>query len=446
MGRWTEQQVAQLAPDASSVAAARKLAKPGPWFDTGSTDALVWGKCQGSGSTPYQVSVDLTGPAFKCSCPSRKFPCKHGLALLLLWVSGDGSVADVDAPADFAGDWAQQRQDRASSAASGPKKEVDPAAQAKRVEERKATMTAGMADFGLWLGDLVRNGIAGLRQQPYAFWDDTAARLVDAQLPGLADRVRAMGSLVVARPDWTDVLLAEIGRWWTATRAWTQLDHLSPDDVGNLRAYVGWPYSTDEIRQGEGVTDRWQVLGVHRTEEGRLQLQRTWLRGLASGEVVVVLDFANIGGALGVAKVVGTVVDGTMARYPGTWPCRALFVDEPAAGEQATTLPGATTITAHLERFSDALGAAPWLDRIPVGIAAATISFGDDAVGDDAGDRDGSVWLVDAEGGALPLASGVAVWDLLSWTGGAPADVFGELEGGALRPLTVVVGGAVVPL
>jgi uncharacterized Zn finger protein len=27
------------------------------------------------------VSVDLSGPAFRCTCPSRKFPCKHGLAL-----------------------------------------------------------------------------------------------------------------------------------------------------------------------------------------------------------------------------------------------------------------------------------------------------------------------------------------------------------------------------
>ena len=63
MTRWTPQQVAALAPDASSLAAARRLARPGPWSDTGSTDTLVWGKCQGSGKTPYQVSVDLTGPA-----------------------------------------------------------------------------------------------------------------------------------------------------------------------------------------------------------------------------------------------------------------------------------------------------------------------------------------------------------------------------------------------
>ena len=46
-----------LAPDDSSRKAARGLAKPGPWSELGSTDALVWGKCQGSGKTPYQVIV-----------------------------------------------------------------------------------------------------------------------------------------------------------------------------------------------------------------------------------------------------------------------------------------------------------------------------------------------------------------------------------------------------
>jgi len=101
--------VAGLAPDASSLAAARKLARPGPWSDTGSTETLLWGKCQGSGKTPYQVSIDLTGPAFRCTCPSRKLPCKHGLALLLLWVEGSGSVEEAAEAAGFAREWAAER-------------------------------------------------------------------------------------------------------------------------------------------------------------------------------------------------------------------------------------------------------------------------------------------------------------------------------------------------
>ena len=78
--RWTTQQVAALAPDPKVAAAARGLTSLRTWSELGCTDSLLWGKCQGSGKSPYQVTVDLTEPAFKCSCPSRKFPCKHGVA------------------------------------------------------------------------------------------------------------------------------------------------------------------------------------------------------------------------------------------------------------------------------------------------------------------------------------------------------------------------------
>jgi len=40
----------------------------------------------------------LSEPAFKCSCPSRKFPCKHGLGLLLLYAS-DQAAFNVAEPA-----------------------------------------------------------------------------------------------------------------------------------------------------------------------------------------------------------------------------------------------------------------------------------------------------------------------------------------------------------
>ena len=63
MPRWNLAAVEKAAPDAGSLAAARKLARPGPWSETGSSDTLVWGKCQGSGKTPYQVSIDLMAAA-----------------------------------------------------------------------------------------------------------------------------------------------------------------------------------------------------------------------------------------------------------------------------------------------------------------------------------------------------------------------------------------------
>lgn len=80
---WSEAQVLAVAPDEASVKAARKLAGQSGWSDLGAGSGLLWGRCKGSGKNPYQVTIDLSAPAYTCSCPSRKFPCKHALALLL---------------------------------------------------------------------------------------------------------------------------------------------------------------------------------------------------------------------------------------------------------------------------------------------------------------------------------------------------------------------------
>ena len=435
MTRWTAAQVAGLAPDAASLTAARRLARPGPWSDTGSTETLLWGKCQGSGKTPYQVSIDLTAPAFRCSCPSRKFPCKHGLALLLLWMDGSGSVADMTEAAGFAQEWAAERSARAEVRAAGeaarPTRTPDPAAAAKRLEERLALMDGGMDDFARWLTDLVRGGTATARQQSYAWWDGTAARLVDAQLPGLADDVRSVGGAVSGRPDWAERLLVALGRWWTATRAWAARESLDEHQMGDLRAYLGWSTSTESVRRGDAVKDRWLVLGAHRTDDGRLQQQRTWLRGAATGETVQVLDFAAGGQVLPVARVVGSSLDATLARYPGAAVRRALFVDEPVVADEPGRMPSGSTLESARSVAARAWGLNPWARRVPVVLDDVRVGL----------DR-----VVDAEGAGVALADDADVWSLLALTGGRPTQLFGELEETRLRPLTVVVDGELVGL
>jgi hypothetical protein len=434
MARWTEAQVVKLAPDDSSVAAARRLTNPAVWSDTGSTQILVWGKCQGSGKTPYQVSVDLAGPAFRCSCPSRKFPCKHALALLLLWVRGGGAVADAEQAAAFAQEWADERGQRTQKRVATEEKAPDPAAQAKRLEDRLALMSAGLDDFGRWLQDLVRAGTASARQQPYGWWDETAARLVDAQLPGLAEQVRTMAGEVHRREDWADHLLAVCGRWWTATQAWPRRDGLDRDAFADLRAYLGWAQPTAEVRAADAYAGTFLVLGGHRTDDGRLQQQRTWLRDEATGELLVVLDFAAGGQVLAVPQLAGTVLTATVGRYPGTPPKRALFATDPVATGQSRTLPDPVGIAEALVRRAARLTAGPWLDRVPVVLGAVALTSGDRPhVRDAAGDR-------------LDLTDDIPLWLLLALTGGQPVDLFGELEGGRFRPLRVADDGKVLPL
>ncbi|MGW5419619.1 SWIM zinc finger family protein, partial [Streptomyces sp. NPDC003943] len=123
--RWTSDQVLALAPDDASRRAGSKLGTPGPWTGTGTGPGAgtgagagaVWGLCKGSGRTPYRTVVDVTGPAYRCSCPSRKFPCKHALGLLLLWAAGEVEAA-TEVP-DWAAEWLASRQARATAAADG---------------------------------------------------------------------------------------------------------------------------------------------------------------------------------------------------------------------------------------------------------------------------------------------------------------------------------------
>jgi hypothetical protein len=108
--KWTPQQVLGLAPDASAAKAGQGLGTPRPSSEVGRDDRALWGLCQGSGKKPYQTQVDLSEPAFKCSCSSRKFPCKHALGLLLVWTSTN-TVPAAKRPA-WVEEWLASRESR----------------------------------------------------------------------------------------------------------------------------------------------------------------------------------------------------------------------------------------------------------------------------------------------------------------------------------------------
>ena len=207
----------------------------------------------------------------------------------------------------------------------------------KRLEKRLNLMSAGAEEFETWLCDLYRKGFAAARQQPYGFWEQPAARLLDSQLPGLAQRVREVPSRLYG-DDWADVLLTETGRWFIAVRAWKRRDELDDADLANLRVFLGWPIPTDEVRATEPIHDTWVVRGLHRTDDGRLKSQRTWLLGTTTGTQALLLDFAAAGAFLDAGHVVGSQVTGPLALYPGSGIRRGLFTDEGSSAGSTPTI------------------------------------------------------------------------------------------------------------
>src|SRR5262245_45411607 len=108
---WTVDQVLGLATDDGSAKAGQGLARASKWKELGQTAHALWGAIQGSGEDPYRVRIDLTEPAFKCSCPSRKIPCKHGLGLLLILAEHPGTVPTATPP-DWVAEWLAERAKR----------------------------------------------------------------------------------------------------------------------------------------------------------------------------------------------------------------------------------------------------------------------------------------------------------------------------------------------
>ncbi|NEQ26965.1 MAG: SWIM zinc finger family protein, partial [Microcoleus sp. SIO2G3] len=258
--QWTADQILALAPDAASAKNGRSLATLRKWAALGSSDRAIWGECQGSGKTPYRTQIDLSEPAFRCSCPSRKFPCKHGLGLFLLWTEQPFDRAE---PPDWVTEWLTGREQRQEKAAN---RTVDADAQAKRAGDRQRKITAGIQDLRLWLEDRVRQGLANLPQEPYPFWDAPAARLVDAQAPGLARQVRELATVVHTGNDWIDRLLGQLARLYLLTEGFDRLETLPPQVQADLRTQIGWTIAQEEVLAAPGQADLWLVVG-QRTEK-----------------------------------------------------------------------------------------------------------------------------------------------------------------------------------
>ncbi|MEW2291847.1 SWIM zinc finger family protein [Streptomyces sp. NPDC006743] len=434
--RWSADQVLALAPDVASRKAGSKLGTAGPWSEAGSTDeGTVWGLCKGSGSKPYQTVVDLadaSGPAYKCSCPSRKFPCKHALGLLLLWAGGEDAVATV--PAAGTPQWAEQwlagRRKRASEKteqAAGPAGgAADPRAALRRAERRAERITAGATELEQRLADLLRGGLATAEQAGYGLWEETAARMVDAQAPGLAARVRELGAIPSSGPGWPVRLLEECALLHLLDQGWLHRERLPQDLAATVRSRVGLPGSAE----GPPVRDRWLVLAQYDTADAKLTTRRIWLHGTGSGRTVLLLSYGAAGRAPEPALPVGLYLEAEVTPYPGAGQLRAALGEQFAPPAPTRTRPPGVSTAQAVARYGEALRDDPWLESVPVTLG--------EVVPVPAGD---SWQLADAESDhALPLTplarSRPGLWRLVALSGGAPVTVFGECGHRGFTPLT----------
>ncbi len=431
--QFTVEQVMGLAPDDSSAKAAKGLVVPAKWPLLGVSDEALWGECQGSGSKPYQVQMDLSGPTFRCTCPSRKFPCKHGLALLLLHTQQRDAFS-TSAPPAWVSEWLALRQQRAAKQEQkkgaegiGEAAVADPQAAAKREARRLERMAAGAADLQRWMADQVRQGLANLSLQGAAM-QALAARMVDAQAPGLAFRIRQMQDIVdKGGLDWPARVLAHMGRLQLLLDAFQGKEALPLSTQADVLAAMGWAVDKEEVlAQGEQVTDTWIVLGQSMEENAKLWERRVWLRGQSSGRHALLLDFSHGNRHFEYSFFTGTSVKMKLAFFPGTASLRALAVNSPETCTGSVTVPQTGPLDQALINIADFVAANTWQLLLPFFTAEGFVRARN------------SGWALQIDGGhSLPLTLNEDDgWQLTALGGGAPMTIFGEWNGERLRPLS----------
>jgi hypothetical protein len=417
---WTAERVLALSSDAASQRAARTLTGARRWVESGfdGTD-LLWGRFQGSAATPYQVIVAVPEPEFRCSCPSRKVPCKHVLALLLRW--SEGAVAEGEPPA-WVHEWEAGRAARAArrDGGAGKPREANPKTAARRAER----VAAGLGELDRWLADQVSAGVAGLTTAGYEPFDSLAARLVDAQAAGAAGLVRRLaGAAVSGSPE---RLVTELALLRLLTAGYARRSDLPEPLAATVGSRVGLPVATDDVLAMPPVPDAWAVLGVRDEIDERLSTRRVWLRGCGTGRMALVLSFAGPGQLLPDTFTLGTAVEADLCFYPGSTPLRALVAGRAGLVEQ---VPPADSIRTALDGWAAALAGDPWLDRWPVLLDAVVPT---------------TTHVIEPGGDALPVIG--EHWPLIAAAGGHPCRVMGEYGPAGLRPLTAWVDGRVVSL
>ena len=417
-----------LAPDQASLGAAAKLTKRSNWprLETHEKLDLLWGECQGSGSNPYRVVFDTTDHGYKCTCPSRKFPCKHILALAWIGATTPASFQPVDQTPEWVNDWLGRRRKGGTQPAQAPGastgKSIDDAsrpvesavvedtaaverreaAQRRRAEETRNAVSAALDELDQWIADQLRLGLAGFVDACGERCRRIAARLVDLKATALAGRIDELPARLMSlrgeeRPD---AAIRELGKLVLLAKAW----RAAPEDA-ELKRLVSTSETREQVLANADavqVESDWEVLGEKiETRRDGLVSHATWLLDLNSGtpRFAVLLDFfpASAGRRSG-AFVPGDRFKARLVFYPARHPLRALVAerlgDLPPRAWPAFVTGGASD---PLSTCSDFRDSSPWLSEGPVILPAGVILL----------DERGDGWWQaadDQHGIALPVA------------------------------------------
>ena len=199
----TEQQILAMAPNPAAASNGKKISQKGGFVKLERTqdDTLYMGECTGSGKNNYITSadyIDEDNPVFRCTCPSRQFPCKHSLALMYeMLAKKEFGICEVPEDILKKREKKQAKENKANEAAKpesemteeekqkAEKKKASAARTANNAKEKKLkSQLEGLDMVEKVVNELMAAGLGTIGGASLKTYQQLAKQMGDYYLPG----------------------------------------------------------------------------------------------------------------------------------------------------------------------------------------------------------------------------------------------------------------------
>lgn len=182
----SEEFISSIAPNQNAITNGLGLVKKNSFvkLNISEDDTVLFGECKGSGASNYVTSADFINqesPVFRCSCPSRQFPCKHSIGLLFAYINGK-KFESAEIPAEILGkrEKIEQKEEKKKvDAEKGPKK-VNKSALKKKI----TAQIEGLELLEKIIGNFVQAGLGTINAKTIKIMNDQVKQLGNYYLTG----------------------------------------------------------------------------------------------------------------------------------------------------------------------------------------------------------------------------------------------------------------------
>ncbi|MCX7749883.1 MAG: SWIM zinc finger family protein [Clostridia bacterium] len=193
MFKITEEFIDSTAPNASAISNGWGLVKKSSFvkLNKSEDETLIFGECKGSGKSNYVTSVDFVkpeSPVYRCTCPSRQFPCKHCLGLMYAFASGKPfETAEVPEDISSKRQKSEKREEKKKEQAESAPKKVNKSALAKKIKAQ----LEGLNLLEKVTLSIAKAGIGTFNSKTADTLNEQAKQLGNYYLPGAQIQLRA---------------------------------------------------------------------------------------------------------------------------------------------------------------------------------------------------------------------------------------------------------------